>query len=129
MSPKIIADTSIWIEYFKGNDQIAGLLEEHILKNNIHINGIIVAELIQGIKGNKDREAVLSGIDAVTYMEFTYEDWLLAGNLSSELRKNRLTIPLTDIATAAMAINNNMSVFTLDKHFEHIPGVKLCNKY
>jgi len=129
MSPKIIADTSIWIEYFRGNNKIAGLLEEYLLDNNVHINGIIIAELIQGIKNNKDKEAVLGGIDAVPYIEFTYEDWLLAGDLSNELRKKGLTIPLTDIATAAVAINNNMSVFTLDKHFEHIPGVKLCMQY
>jgi len=122
MSSKIMADTSVWIEYFKGNNKIAGLLEEYLLDNNVHINGIIIAELIQGIKNNKDKEAVLGGIDAVPYIELTYEDWLLAGDLSNELR-------ITDIATAAVAINNNMSVFTLDKHFEHIPGVKLCMQY
>ncbi len=70
MSPKIIADTFIWIEYFKGNNQIADFLEEYLLNNNIHINGIIIAELIQSIKDKKESEAVLGSIDAVTHTPF-----------------------------------------------------------
>jgi predicted nucleic acid-binding protein len=120
-----MADTSIWIEYFKGNTQIADFLEEHLINNRIYINGIIIAELIQGIKGKRESEAVRTSIDAVPYIEITYKDWILAGDLSNELRKNGCTIPLTDIATAAVAISSNMSVVTLDRHFERIPGVKL----
>jgi tRNA(fMet)-specific endonuclease VapC len=125
MSPKIIADTSIWIEYFRGNPQIADFLDEHLVNNKIYINGIIIAELIQGIKRKKESEAVRASIDAVPYIEMTYNDWVFAGDLSNELRKKGLTIPLTDIATGAVAINNNMSVVTLDRHFDHIPGLKL----
>ena len=125
MNSKIIADTSIWIEYFKGNVKMADFLEEHLLNNKIHIDGIIIAELLQGIKSKKESEAVRASIDAIPYVEITYEDWVLAGDLSNELRKKGRTVPLTDIATAAAAIHHNMFVATLDRHFETIPGVKL----
>lgn len=32
---------------------------------------------------------------------------------------------LTDIIISAIAINNRMEVYTLDKHFEEIPAVDL----
>jgi tRNA(fMet)-specific endonuclease VapC len=125
MSTGIIADTSVWIEYFKGNSRIADFLDENLINDRIYINGIIIAELIQGIKVNREREVIRSCIDAVSYIEMTYNDWVFAGDLSSELRKKGITIPLTDIAISAMAINNNMSIATLDRHFNQIPGVDL----
>ena len=48
-----------------------------------------------------------------------------AGKLSCSLRRKGVTLPLTDIAIAVLAIEHNLSIFTLDKHFEQIPGVKL----
>jgi tRNA(fMet)-specific endonuclease VapC len=119
------ADTSVWIEYFKGNSRIADFLDENLINDRIYINGIIIAELIQGIKVKREREVIRSCISAVSYMEMTYNDWILAGDLSSELREKGITIPLTDITISAMAINNKMSIATLDRHFNQIPGVDL----
>lgn len=90
MSVKIIADTSIWIEYFKGNSKLAGFLEENLLNENIYINGIIIAGLIQGVKTQREAEAITSSISAVPCLEINYRDWILAGNLSNDLRKKAL---------------------------------------
>ncbi|MBI4690333.1 MAG: hypothetical protein HY754_08725 [Nitrospirae bacterium] len=41
------------------------------------------------------------------------------------LRRNGINLPLTDVAIAALSIEHNLKVFTLDKHFEQIPGVRI----
>jgi predicted nucleic acid-binding protein len=39
-----------------------------------------------------------------------------------------MTLPLSDIAIAALSLEHNLSIFTLDGHFTKIPGVKLHKK-
>lgn len=129
MNQNIIADTSVWIEYFKNNSGIVNFLEKNLLGDSIYIVGIVVAELMQGVKSEKGRELLRANLDAIQYIEMTYDDWIKTGDMSNELRKKGITLPLTDIALAAVAIRNGMEVATLDKHFEYIPDVSVCNLY
>jgi hypothetical protein len=45
--------------------------------------------------------------------------------MSLFLRRKGINLPLTDIAIATLAIEYQFSLFTLDKHFDQIPGVKI----
>ncbi len=51
MKQKILADTSVWIEYFRGNDKITSYIED-----NIYMNGIVLTEIIQGIRSEKNQK-------------------------------------------------------------------------
>jgi hypothetical protein len=53
----------------------------------------------------------------------TNDLWLKAGKLSSSLRRKGINLPLTDVAIAAIAIEYNFAILTLDRHFENIPGI------
>jgi len=128
MKSKIIVDTSIWINYFKGDQKTAAFLEENLVNDLIYINGIIIAELLQGVKTEKEFGAIRECIDAVSYLELTYKDWLLAGSMSNTLRKKGITIPLTDLAVGASAINNKLQIATLDRHYGYIPELMLYNE-
>jgi len=124
---KIIVDTSIWIEYFNNNN-IVNFIEERIMEDCLFMKGPIVTELLQGLKTEKEYEKLKNSIDAIPYLEITLENWKKAGNISNKLRRKGITIPLTDIIISAVAISNDAKVYSLDKHFEKIPGVKLFNK-
>ena len=124
---KIIVDTSIWIEYFNNNN-IVNFIEERIMEDCLFMKGPIVTELLQGLKTEKEYEKLKNSIDAIPYLEITLENWKEAGNISNKLRRKGITIPLTDIIISAVAISNDAKVYSLDKHFEKIPGVKLFNK-
>jgi len=124
---KIIVDTSIWIEYFNNNN-IVNFIEERIMEDCLFMKGPIVTELLQGLKTEKEYEKLKNSIDAIPYLEITLENWKKAGNISNKLRRKGIKIPLTDIIISAVAISNDAKVYSLDKHFEKIPGVKLFNK-
>ena len=124
-NPKIIVDTSIWIEYFNRKTNIVNFIEERIMEDCLFMTGPIVSELLQGVKTEQEYEKLKNSIDAIPYLETTLEDWKEAGNISNKLRKKGITIPLTDIIISAVAISNNAKVYSLDKHFKEIPGVKL----
>jgi len=120
-----MVDTSIWIEYFKNNAEIVDFMEKNLLEDNVCIVGIIVSELIQGIKNDEEREIIRLNLDAVSYIDMKYDDWVKTGELSNSLRKSGITLPLTDIAIASVTMKNNMQLATLDKHFKLVPDLNI----
>ncbi len=124
-SSNILADTSIWIEFFKQNSATGDTLEALILEEAVWTCGIVLFELVQGVRSEKEKAQILTAVSHLKYAEMSKTLWQKAGNLSASLRKKGLTLPHSDIFIAAIAIEHNLSIFTLDGHFEQIPGVKL----
>jgi predicted nucleic acid-binding protein len=57
-------------------------------------------------------------------VEVSRDTWILASELSGNLRHQGIGIPLTDLILAALALENDSVLFTSDSHFERIPEVK-----
>ncbi len=124
-SSGILADTSVWIEFFKQRSGTGDALEALILENSVWTCGVVLFELVQGVKSDSEKSQILATLSHLKYAEMSKSLWQKAGDLSVALRKKSLTIPLSDIFIAAIAIEHNLSVFTLDGHFKDIPGVML----
>lgn len=127
MKSNILVDTSIWIEYFRPDTATGNLLETLLTENSVVTCGIVLFELMQGVKSDKEKTVVMNALSGLPYLEMNEQLWLKSAELSSSLKKKGLTLPLSDIFIAAIAIEHNLSVFTLDKHFEQIPGVLIYN--
>ena len=126
---KIIVDTSIWIEYFRNNEKYVPLIEKNLSLENILITGLIIAELLHGVKGSREYEMLSGSIAAVPYVECVYEDWIKTGKILNDLKKKGISIPLTDVLIAAVAHRENAAVFTLDRHFKDILVVTTLDLY
>ena len=124
-SKGVLADTSIWIEFFKPESPIGKRLESLIVKNSVRICGIVLFELLQGVKSEGEKTKILEALLNLEYVEMSKSLWQKSADISASLKKNGLTLPLSDIFIASIAIENNLSVFTLDSHFEQIPNVKI----
>ncbi len=121
----ILADTSVWIEFFKLNSPTGNKLEELIIENSVWVCGVVMFELLQGVKTDEEKSKILGTLSSLQYAEMSKSLWQTAGELSAGLRKKGLQIPSSDIFIASTAIRHNLYVFTLDKHFQQIPGVKV----
>jgi tRNA(fMet)-specific endonuclease VapC len=124
---KIIVDTSVWIEYLKNKPTIAEKLDRQLLAGDIFTVGPVIAELLQGAKTEKDYRMLKNSINGLPFIETSFENWALAGDISYKLRQKGITIPITDCIIAAVAFFNNASVMTHDRHFANIPNLKLEN--
>ena len=124
-NPKVIVDTCIWIEFFRTKSEISNRLRDLIANNLVVGTGIILAELLQGTKTSKEQDIVINIFDAFEYIEITKKLWIESGNLASELRSNGKAIPLSDIMLACCAREHQLHIFTIDKHFQDIPGINL----
>jgi len=96
-----------------------------IKSNRAYLCGVVLSELLQGIKNQRERMTVKKALHGLPYIEMDIERWEEAGNISLGLRKKGQLIPLTDIFVAVLAIHYNLEVFTLDVHFQLIPEISL----
>ena len=124
-SSGILADTCIWIEFFKRSSSLGDALEARIIEGSVWVCGVVLYELAQGVKSSHERSQVLTTVENLEYAEMSKMLWEKAGDLSSSLRKQGLTIPFSDILIATLAMEHNLRVFTLDGHFKEIPGVTI----
>ena len=127
MAPnKILPDTCAWIDYFKGNQTpLADSLAQSLLQDEVVTCGVVLCELLQGVKKPAEETLALNALQALPHLEMSRELWISAGKLSATLRKSGHTLPLSDIIIVTLAMKHTCSVLTVDRHFAEIPGLKL----
>ena len=71
----IIADTSVWIDYFNGVvSPFTDELDKQLMKGNVALGDLILLEILQGIKSDKEynkTKLVLGKLDPVSYTHLT----------------------------------------------------------
>ena len=120
----VIADTSVLIAFFKGKSEYVEEISRLLQENRLVVTGIIIAELLQGLKGLSEEQRISDLLTALSPIELTTDLWVKAGKMSLSLRRKGVNLPLTDIAIAILAIEYDLTLFTLDNHFKQIPNLK-----
>jgi tRNA(fMet)-specific endonuclease VapC len=126
MKTDILVDTSVWIEYFnQAESKTSNRLQQMLSDGKVCGAGIILTELLQGAKIEKEFEIILNNYTALPLIKENINTWISAGKISFALRRKGITIPTTDLLIAALAIESNCKIFTLGQHFMKIPGLSL----
>lgn len=116
----ILVDTSVWIEYLRKKEIIFEEINNLVEKNKVAICKLIVAELIQGSKTDKEVRAIKDLASIVPVLEERQDNWLKAGELSFNLRRKGVTVGLADCYISIMVNSYNALLFSLDEHFRVI---------
>jgi len=121
---RILPDTCAWIDFLRGKQTpLSAAVEQALLHGTVLTCGVVVMELLQGVKSRREEELILSAFQALTHLEMTSDLWTNAGRLAARLRSDGNSIPLSDIIIATLALQHNCAVLTIDRHFELIPGL------
>ena len=117
----IVADTSAWIDYFNGvlaphTDRLDSDLETHI----IIIGDLIIAELLQGFKTDKEYNTAKKIIEKFEYRDFVGKEIAMkTADNYIYLRKNGITVRKTiDVIIATFCIENEYQLIHNDKDFD-----------
>ena len=119
-----IFDTSVWIEFFKGNKSDQTRLLVYHLENDLPVYycPVILQEVLQGIKKDseyeevKDAFTVLNKLNADPYQAATG-----AAELYRNLRKKGITIRKgNNCLIAWYGIKNNLEIIHCDRDFDMI---------
>jgi predicted nucleic acid-binding protein len=123
-SDKILVDTSAWIEFFRKKDPYYKLILELIDNGKVCCLGIVLAELLQGAKSQKELDVLKEFLYVFDFLPESTEMWRKAGELSYLLRQKGKAVGLSDCYISVVANTNDATLLTLDKHFEVIGKVK-----
>lgn len=120
----ILVDTSVWIDFLRGANTAHRHMLHRLIEDDedISITGIILTEILQGIKQDKDFRTVREYL-----LEFPLheprgvETYLEAAGIYRECRKKGKTVRKTvDCIIAAVCMENDLVLFHKDADFDRI---------
>jgi len=122
---RILVDTSIWSLSLRRSSGVVNkeaILLKTIIEQgeDIHLLGIILQEVLQGIRNSKDFLALKEYFKAFPLIDLTREDYMRAAELKNHLIRKGKQGSTIDVLIASAAISHRCHLFTADKHFTHI---------
>ncbi len=123
----IVADTNIFIDLMKGNEAIAKKLESF---DEVYLSPVVLAELYFGAYRSANPEKHLRKIaiaiqeSKLLTIDATTAEIFVTIKLALFAKGN--PIPENDIWIAATSLQHGLPLYTNDKHFAEVEGIRLA---
>ena len=126
----VLVDTSVWIDFFRPGDRswIRDLTEK-LESERVGIVAPVVAELLYGARGEKERSRILDLARSVTVFPTGLDRWIGAGKLGRSLRRRGLTLSIVDCLVAEVARERDIPLWTLDPDFDSLFDESVIQRY
>lgn len=122
----LVVDTSVWSlllkreKYDPENDYLKQLKVHLQREDCIFMIGIILQELLDGIKNDKYFDLTAQYLEPFQMIELCRKDYIDASRLRNHCRSRGIQAGSVDFLIASACINNNCPLLTADKDFENI---------
>ncbi|MGB9005801.1 MAG: type II toxin-antitoxin system VapC family toxin [Candidatus Aminicenantales bacterium] len=128
---KLLLDTNAFTRFLRGDGKTLAWLAQ---ADCVYMSVFVLGELYAGFKAgakDKDNRRVLDrfmGKPTVSVLTATRETAEIFGLVKDSLRKSGRPIPINDVWIAAHVLETGSVLVTYDKHFLHIPGLRLWDE-
>ena len=116
----ILVDSSVWIDFFNGTENAeTDKLNEILGLEEVVIGDLILAEVLQGFKSDKDYKVAKDVLTSLTIHDLIGKELAIkSANNFRKLRKKGITIRKTaDVIIATYCIENKIPLLFTDKDF------------
>jgi predicted nucleic acid-binding protein len=123
----ILVDTTVWVDFFSAREtkQVSCLVQYIEQKEELCICGIILTEILQGIRSQKEYAQVENLFNSLLYLEMDKDTFILAAEIYKSLRLRGITIRKTlDCMIASVAIKYKIPLLHNDR--DYMPIEKYC---
>ncbi|MFW5827388.1 MAG: PIN domain-containing protein [Alkalispirochaeta sp.] len=117
----VLPDTSIWIDFFRGN-KVAAPLNQLIEAGRIVTNDLILAELIPSID-HKSEHHLKELMYSIERVDVTIEWGRIIEMQRACLANGYNNVGIPDLIIVQNAIDHQLSVFENDRHFRPMPAL------
>ena len=139
----IIVDSDIWIDFFNNKENTETKELGYLLRNKIDVgsNSIIFVEVTQGLLDDKEYQRGRHILSTFRIYPINNETIIRAGEIHRTCQKGikardgiikGKTLKTSDCIIASSCIENDLPLFSRDKHFkmmtEFFPQLKIYNK-
>ena len=120
-----LIDTSVWIAYVrpKAPEELIKKIDSLIDRDEAFTCPIIILELLSGARDKNEYKQLEEKFSVLPNAPITDEVWKYAWSLSFSLKSKGITIPLTDIIIASVALVHDYPLLHKDNHFEAIKDI------
>jgi predicted nucleic acid-binding protein len=119
----VLVDTTVWIDFFWDcpEPHVAALQELIENDDDLCLCGVILAEVLQGIRSDSDYRKTRNYLDALILLPMDQATFVRAAELYRTLRKRGITIRKpVDCMIASVAIERNLPLLHNDRDFDQI---------
>lgn len=117
-------DTSVWVDFLRGEDSSQRRVLHRLIEDeaDISITEIIFTEILQGIKNDREFQAIKDYLlEFPIYRPKGIETYLHAARIYRDCRKKGKTVRRTvDCIIAAICIENDLTLLHKDSDFDLI---------
>lgn len=121
---KVLVDTSAWVDFLNGYDSPEAMAVSELLKgeDDVCTCGVVVAEVFQGLRENKEYQEIASLFSEMTFLESSgIPTYFRTAELYRTLRKQGITVRSTiDCLITVLAADNNCRILARDCDIETI---------
>ena len=120
-----LLDTTVIIDCLRGRKEIVDFLTEIASEGSVvGCCAINIVEVYAGMREN-ERQVTKKFLDSLEYYEVTRNLAELAGEYKREYAREGITLSLSDVIIAAVAISNNLTLVTDNLRHYPMPEVNL----
>lgn len=119
----VIVDTTVWIDFFSGRTLPHATALEDLLVNreDICTCGIIVTEVLQGIRKDADFIRTRDLFSNLVFLPMRYSTFLRSAEIYRALRHNGITVRKpVDCMIASVALEHDIALLDNDRDFDPI---------
>lgn len=117
----ILVDSSVWIDYFSGNDSAeADFLDCTLGNRAVAIGDLILTEILQGFRHEKDYKVAKNILEELPVFELLGKKMAIkSADNFRKLRRKGITIRKTaDVIIASYCIEHKLPLLFSDKDFQ-----------
>lgn len=117
----VVLDTSVWIEYLRGNPDFFETCQELLENGRVYGLELIFAELLQGARGEREIETILAFSSLVPSLD---EPFLVIDSGLISQRENYVNqgVGLIDTVIVNALRKNGLLLWTLDTKIRRVLG-------
>ena len=125
---KILIDTNIYSHAMRGTATVVAELQR---ASEIGICAISIGELLSGFKGGsrerENRDKLKEFLDSPRVRLFLIDEITseFYAEILDQLKKAGRPVPTNDLWISAVALQNGLKLYTMDQHFQYVPGLIL----
>lgn len=120
----ILVDTSVWSLALRRDSSakspaIARLSRALERSEEVYTTGLILQELLQGLRGPKQRSVLAARFEALPFVVPTRDDHVQAAALRNACRRKGVQLGTIDALLAQLCIDRGLEILTTDRDFLH----------
>lgn len=119
----VLVDTTVWIDFFADRNEphVAALQEFIEIGEDLCLCGIILTEVLQGIRSDEDYIRTKKYLGELIFLPMRQATFIRAAEVYRSLRKRGVTIRKpVDCMIASVAIEHNIPLLHNDRDFGRI---------